>query len=335
MSKVLLIYDYIDKWGVSAQDVAQFLIDNKDEDIEVRINSYGGDVNEAVAIYNNLRTTPNCTIYVDGIAASAAAIIALCGKPLKMNSISQLMLHSASSWIDGNKKDAEEQMARLDAIDRQLAGMIAGKMGSTEDDIYAKYFDGEDHYLSAKECADMGFAEIVEFNADNRVRPQAAYAAWRTKKGINKNDNNDMDIKLFQNIGAFKDCANEQQVVDKVNAIIADHAKNAAELATKTAELDKLKGEYKAVMDKVVADQEAEDRKIIEDAVADGRIKDEMKSVYENLMATDRENAHKIIASLEKPAVKDVNDFIKNEKGESKESAWNKKIAEYKQARAK
>ena len=54
--------------------------------IDVRINSNGGDVFSGIAIYNALRTSKaDITIYVDGVAASIAGIIALCGKPLYMS----------------------------------------------------------------------------------------------------------------------------------------------------------------------------------------------------------------------------------------------------------
>ena len=69
MSKILLIYDEIGYWGTTAKDVAQFLIDNEGESIDVHINSPGGDVFDAYAIYNTLKNTPSVTIYVDGIAA--------------------------------------------------------------------------------------------------------------------------------------------------------------------------------------------------------------------------------------------------------------------------
>ena len=71
--------------------------------IEVHINSRGGEVFEGMAIYNALRTSPaDITVYVDGLAASIAGVIALCGKPLYMSRYARLMIHRVSGWASGN-----------------------------------------------------------------------------------------------------------------------------------------------------------------------------------------------------------------------------------------
>ena len=74
-----------------------FAHENQDCKIEVRINSQGGDVFSGMAIYNALRQSKgDITIYIDGVAASIAAIIALCGKPLLMSPYAKLMLQIIS-----------------------------------------------------------------------------------------------------------------------------------------------------------------------------------------------------------------------------------------------
>ena len=68
--------------------------------IDVRINSNGGDVYTGIAIFNALRgSKADIHIYVDGIAASMASVIALCGKPVEMSKYARLMLHSVSGGV--------------------------------------------------------------------------------------------------------------------------------------------------------------------------------------------------------------------------------------------
>ena len=63
------------------------------EDAELHINSNGGDVFGGISIYNALKNSPaNISIHIDGVAASMAGIIALCGKPLYMGMYSRIML---------------------------------------------------------------------------------------------------------------------------------------------------------------------------------------------------------------------------------------------------
>ena len=99
-SAALLLYgDIGDGYKVeSGRIVSELLaLQAQYKKIDVRINSRGGDVVSGMAIYNALRQSKSdITIYIDGVAASIAAIIALCGKPLYMSPYAKLMLHSVS-----------------------------------------------------------------------------------------------------------------------------------------------------------------------------------------------------------------------------------------------
>ena len=327
MSKILLIYDEIGYWGTTAKDVAQFLVDNKGESVEVHINSPGGDVFEAFAIYNNLKNTPDCTIYIDGIAASAAAIIALCGHPLKMANVSQLMLHSASTYTSGNKKDMEEQISFLDSIDTTLASMIATKLGKEVDEVKNLYFDGKDHWISASECKEMGICEIWEPSPEDRANLQKITACWRNTTIINQKTHNTMLQKL-QTVQAFMNCHTEEEAMVRINDMVSKNA----ELTARVAELEKTEQKYNDMIAQQQKEQAEADYKVIEDAVKDGRITDEMKPVYVDMMSKDRENAHKIINSLVKKAeekkVEKVSEFIKEDKTKEVTDFWETKKKE-------
>lgn len=330
MSKILLIYDEIGYWGTTAKDVAQFLVDNKGESVEVHINSPGGDVFEAFAIYNNLKNTPDCTIYIDGIAASAAAIIALCGHPLKMANVSQLMLHSASTYTSGNKKDMEEQISFLDSIDTTLASMIATKLGKEVDEVKNLYFDGKDHWISASECKEMGICEIWEPSPEDRANLQKVTACLRYTN-INQKTHNTMLQKL-QTVQAFMNCHTEDEAMVRINDMVSKNA----ELTARVAELEKTEQKYNDLMAQLVKEQKEADEKFIADAIKDGRISDDHKAKYEALMAKDRELAREIIDSLpkkeeEKKPIKKVEDFIKEDGVKCSSASWEarkKEIAE-------
>ncbi|HDR3896964.1 TPA: ATP-dependent Clp protease proteolytic subunit, partial [Bacillus cereus] len=70
--------------------------------ININLNSPGGDVFDGIAIYNQLKNHPaKIIINVDGLAASAASIIAMAADELIMNTGSMLMIHEASTWTWG------------------------------------------------------------------------------------------------------------------------------------------------------------------------------------------------------------------------------------------
>lgn len=333
MSKSLLLYGEIG-WDIASKDVVPWLMENKEEKVDVHINSPGGDVFEAIAIYNALQDLNECTIYIDSIAASAAAIIALCGKPIVMGKFAQLMLHSASSSAYGNKKEMEEQMSMLDTIDHRLAAMVADKMGKTEEDIYGMYFDGKDHWISADEAASMGFATIPE-REDDTVKEDDPYMnhhvpvfdSWNGrhhKKEQKPTPVNNMDIQKINAVPAFAECKDEESVLKKMSEMSDTIEQNKA----KIEQLEILAQELATLKDEVKKKQDEADAKVIEEAVNDGRITDETKETFVNLMKSDRENTLKAIANLQVPKKENkrrVTDHIDDKddgKGEEKKSAW-------------
>ena len=130
--------------------------------IDVRINSRGGDVFSGIAIYNALRTSKaDITVYIDGVAASIAGIIALCGKPLYMSPYAKLMLHSVSGGAWGNASDLRSMAEQMEVLQGDLAAMIAGRCGMDKEEVLAKYFDEKDHWLNANEALEMKLVDGI------------------------------------------------------------------------------------------------------------------------------------------------------------------------------
>ena len=134
--------------------------------IEVRINSMGGSVYAGIAIFNAIRgSKSDIRIFVDGIAASMASVIALCGKPVEMSRYSRLMLHSVSGGCWGNKDDLKQTVEEMESLETTLCEMYSKKTGKTAEEIRAAYFDGKDHFLNAKEALSLGFIDGI-YDAD-------------------------------------------------------------------------------------------------------------------------------------------------------------------------
>lgn len=128
---VLRIYDVIGWPFIEAQDVAEALDGLDVDEIEVQINSPGGDAFEGVAIYNALRTHPaKITTRVDGLAASAASVIAQAGDHRVMLTGSQMMIHDAWGLAIGNAEVMGETAGVLDKISDSIAGIYAERAGS-------------------------------------------------------------------------------------------------------------------------------------------------------------------------------------------------------------
>lgn len=156
------IYDAIGGWfGVDAQQMVSEINALDVDDIEVHINSPGGSAFDGIAIRNTLRQhEAKVTTVVDGLAASAASIIALAGDTVVMSGGSQMMIHDASGICMGNASDMRDVAVVLDKISNSLAEMYAAKAGGTTED-WRETMRAETWY-TASEAVAAGLADRVD-----------------------------------------------------------------------------------------------------------------------------------------------------------------------------
>lgn len=122
----ILLYGDIGEYddNVRSGDIARELLEAEalTGKVDVRINSNGGEVYSGIAIFNALKNSKaDITIYVDGIAASMASVIALCGKPVQMSRYARLMLHSVQGGCYGNKDEMKDCIREIEALEDTLA----------------------------------------------------------------------------------------------------------------------------------------------------------------------------------------------------------------------
>jgi ATP-dependent Clp protease protease subunit len=145
----------------TARDVVAALSQLKNKDISVRLNSGGGIADEGVAIYNSLKAhAGKVTVFVDGIAASAASIIAMAGSKVVMRTGSVMMIHDPLMLAMGNAGDMDKAKEALNAIGDSMADIYAAKTGRKAADIRAEMRD--ELWLTPKEAKAKGFADDEE-----------------------------------------------------------------------------------------------------------------------------------------------------------------------------
>lgn len=157
----LLLYGYVgDAWwdGFTAREVLEALAElGRGADITVRINSGGGIADEGIAIYNALRAhRGQVAVEVDGIAASAASIIAMAGDTITMRRGALMMIHDPAGWADGTEADHRKAAEVLNKLGDLMAGIYADVSG---DDATAvrEEMRGE-LWLTGPEAVERGFA---------------------------------------------------------------------------------------------------------------------------------------------------------------------------------
>ena len=157
----VVIYDEIGAYGVSAKGFLAELAALPDATpLAVRINSPGGSVFDAVAIYNALlRHSGAVTVWIDGIAASAASYIAMAGDEVVMPENAFLMIHDPAGMVMGTAIDMRAMAEALDKIKGSLLQGYAAKSGRPPEEI-APLMAAET-WLDAKDALDLGFADRI------------------------------------------------------------------------------------------------------------------------------------------------------------------------------
>ena len=153
-------------WWDDSVDAVQFSDDLKalgGKDVTVHINSPGGDVFAAHAIHNQLIAyAGNVDVIIDGIAASAATIIAMAGAHITMPTNSMMMIHNPAMGLDDHytADDLDKYANALRAVRQSIIAAYMKRVCVDQAQI-EQMMDAET-WLTAQECVDMGLADAVD-----------------------------------------------------------------------------------------------------------------------------------------------------------------------------
>lgn len=154
------LYEAIGGWwsDTNARTFVQTLADLDVEQINLFVNSPGGDVFDGVAIMNALRRhKARVVATVEGLAASAASFVVQAAEEIVMGRGAEMMIHDAWSYAWGNADDLREYAAQLDRISNSIAGLYAERAGGTREQ-WREAMKAETWY-SADEAVAAGLAD--------------------------------------------------------------------------------------------------------------------------------------------------------------------------------
>jgi ATP-dependent Clp protease protease subunit len=128
--------------------------------ITIWINSPGGDVWAAAQIYNMLLSyTGKVTVKIDGLAASAASVIAMAGDEVLVSPVSMLMIHNPATAAMGDKDDLAQAISMLDSVKDSILNAYVKKTGLSKNKL-SKLMDDET-WMDANKAVELGFADRV------------------------------------------------------------------------------------------------------------------------------------------------------------------------------
>jgi ATP-dependent Clp protease protease subunit len=144
-------------------------LDNAKGDITVWINSPGGDVFAAAQIYNMLMDYQgNVKIKIDGIAASAASVIAMAGTEVLMSPVAMMMIHNPMTVAIGDSGEMQKASEMLGEVKESIINAYEIKTGLTRPKI-SHMMDAES-WFNAKKAVELGFADRILFEDDEKQK---------------------------------------------------------------------------------------------------------------------------------------------------------------------
>ena len=292
-------------------------LDENYPNLNIRINSVGGDVYPGIAIFNAIRQCRSrVTVFIDGIAASIAGVIALAGQRVEMSRYARMMLHNVSGGCYGNKQDLRDMIATIEGLEDTIAEIIGSRCRLSADEIKRTYFDGADHWLKADEALKLGLVDAlydVEEHIPEGSTTEDIYRIFTNRLDAFQSQTEiEMKLEDLKKIPRFANCADEEAAM----AAVSETAARADELERQNEELQRQLDEQ----------QQERIEQAVTEAVTDGRIDAGQADTYRNLLKNDFKNGSAVLKAM-KPKRMLKNELGKETAGE-KTSAWEKRQAE-------
>ena len=165
------------QWGDDDPDRSAYNIVNELKEIQasnvnVHINSYGGDVSEGLAIYNTLKSlNKNVTTICDGFACSVASVVFCAGDKRVMSDSSLLMIHNAWTYAAGNSEALRKTAEDLDIITQ--ASVNAYKLTANISEEEIKNLMDNESWITPESAVEMGFATDIVNKKEDGVNQSA------------------------------------------------------------------------------------------------------------------------------------------------------------------
>ena len=164
--------------------------------ITVYINSYGGDCVAAAQIYNMLTNyNGKVTIKIDGIAASAASVIAMAGDKVLMSPVSVIMIHNPLTMVCGDHKEMEKAIDMLAEVKESIINAYEYKTGLSRAKL--SHLMESETWMNANKAVELGFADGISEKADNAP---IADAVMFSQRAVSNALMNKLNAKLLSRL---------------------------------------------------------------------------------------------------------------------------------------
>lgn len=156
----ILIYDVIGWPFNDAAELVRTLAEMKQQKIVVRINSPGGDVFDAMSLFNAIQSHKSKIVTrIESLAASAASFVALAGKEVQSYKNAMIMIHSPWAYVAGNQHELRDVADILGKIEENMVDIYSSNSNVGKKEI--REMLKAETWLTAKEASERGFVDTI------------------------------------------------------------------------------------------------------------------------------------------------------------------------------
>ena len=178
--------------GTTANMVKNFLREHKNEELTIAVSSLGGYINEGLAIMEYIREHGKCNMVILGMTASAATVLCMKAKSVRIARGSMMLIHNSSQmldvWTSANKEKIDEiiklfqhEREQLDTIDKCMADIYSMRNGKTVEDNLDLM--GKEKWLNAKDALEFGLVDSILDDDDLEVKAKSIKASFASVRG--------------------------------------------------------------------------------------------------------------------------------------------------------
>jgi ATP-dependent Clp protease, protease subunit len=257
--------------GHTLKSVKAQLQDDTFDEVEVELQSNGGDLIEGFAIYDLFRAMPQkVTVTMTGAVASAGTIVAMGADVRQITPNGQFLIHKPTTITAGDSGDHEAAAEMLKRFDNEVLDIYRKVTGKRKSELMALM--EQNKFISAKEAKEWGFVDKIT-----------------NEKILNQLKETKMEAVLN-----YFDAKDEAAVIAKAKA-------TAEQLATVTVEAETLKTENEQLKAEIDKFTNQRNDSILANAIENGKITDSEKATWLNLLQKDFDSAKKAIEGMKAP----------------------------------
>lgn len=183
--------------------------------VTVWINSPGGDVFAAAQIYNMLRDYKgNVTVNIDGVAASAASVIAMAGNTVCMSPVAMMMIHNPATLAAGEAKDMQKAIAMLNEVKESILNAYEFKTGLSRAKL--SHMMDDETWFNAKKAVELGFADKILFDSNEEKKEDTKKEEPEEKK-LEKTEEKKKKLPFEQDSMMYSAKAMNESFLSKVS----------------------------------------------------------------------------------------------------------------------